>query len=291
MLLNVLLAGLSLAAFYFILSAGLSLVFGIMGVLNFASAGYFVLGVYATWYGLGHGWGMLPALLLAAAVGGAVAWLVEAALLRPLYGNVGGQILTTLGVMLILGETVNWIFGPQIQEEPMQGLLAGTVVLGGMPFPVYRLLLIAAGIMIFLLLSSVLRDTAIGLKVRAGVESQTLAELAGVRVAPLRSFVYAAGGVLAGLAGGLYGPFSGVYPTAGVDTLLLTFIVVVIGGLGSVPGTLAASLVIGLAEALVGFYAPNLALTVNVLAMIVILVLRPQGLLGKPPGRRDTHAA
>jgi branched-chain amino acid transport system permease protein len=291
MLLNVVLAGLSLAALYFILSAGLSLVFGIMGVLNFASAGYFVIGVYATWYGLGSGWGILPALLFAALVGGAAAWLVEAALLRPLYGNVGGQILTTLGVMLILGEAVSWIFGPQIQQEPMHGVLAGTIQLGGMPFPIYRLLLIAAGAVIFLLLFGVMRYTAIGLKVRAGVESRTLAELSGVRVEPLRSLVYAAGGVLAGLAGGLYGPFSGVYPTAGVDTLLLTFIVVVIGGLGSVPGTLAASLVIGLAEALVGFYAPNLALTVNVLAMIVILVLRPQGLLGKPPGRRDTHAA
>ncbi len=291
MILNVLLSGLSLAAFYFILSAGLSLVFGIMGVLNFASAGYFVAGLYAAWFGLGHGWGILPAFIFAAVVGGVLALLVEVSLLRPLYGNVGGQILTTLGVMLILDEAVNWVFGPQIQQEQMTGLLSQTVMFGGMPFPVFRLLLIAVGVLIFLLLALALRYTGLGLRVRAGVDSQTLAELAGVRVAPLRSIVYALGGMLAGLAGALYGPFSGVYPSAGLDTLLLTFIVVVVGGLGSIPGTLAASLVIGLAEALVGFFVPSLALTVNVLVMILVLLLRPQGLLGKPPGRRDTHAA
>ena len=288
---NVVLAGISLAAFYFVLSAGLSLVFGIMGVLNFASAGYFLIGLYASWFLLGHGSGFLLATLAAGLVGGVVALIVEFALLRPLYRNPGGQLLTTLGVMLILSEAVNWIFGPQIQQEPMHGLLAATLPVGGVPFPVYRLVLIGAGLVIYGLLMLLMRGTSLGLKVRAGVESQTLAELAGIRVMPLRSLVYALGGVLAGFAGAFYGPFGGVYPGAGTDTLLLTFIVVVIGGLGSVGGTLVASLVIGLAEALVGFFAPNLALTVNVLAMIIVLVLRPQGLLGQAPGRRDTHAA
>jgi branched-chain amino acid transport system permease protein len=291
MIVNVVLAGISLAAFYFVLSAGLSLVFGIMGVLNFASAGYFLIGLYASWYLLGHGSGFLLAILAAGLVGGVVAMIVEIVLLRPLYRNPGGQLLTTLGVMLILSEAVNWIFGPQIQQEPMQGLLAATVPAGGVPFPVYRLVLIGAGLVIYGLLMWLMRGTSLGLKVRAGVESQTLAELAGIRVGPLRSLVYALGGVLAGFAGAFYGPFGGVYPGAGTDTLLLTFIVVVIGGLGSVGGTLVASLVIGLAEALVGFFAPTLALTVNVLAMIVVLIVRPQGLLGQAPGRRDTHAA
>ena len=291
MIVNVVLAGISLAAFYFVLSAGLSLVFGIMGVLNFASAGFFLLGLYTSWYLLGHHSGFVLAALGAGLVAGIAALVVEFALLRPLYRNPGGQLLTTLGVMLILSEAVNWVFGPQIQQEPLSGFLGATVPIAGLPFPVYRLVLTGAGVVIYLLILLLLRGTSLGLKVRAGVESQTLAELSGIRVMPLRSLVYAIGGVLAGLAGALYGPFGGVYPGAGTDTLLLTFIVVVIGGLGSVGGTLVASLVIGLAEALVGFYAPNLALTVNVLAMIVVLVLRPQGLLGHAPGRRDTHAA
>ena len=291
MIVNVVLAGISLAAFYFVLSAGLSLVFGIMGVLNFASAGYFLIGLYTSWYLLGHHSGFVPAALGAGLIAGITALVVEFVLLRPLYRNPGGQLLTTLGVMLILSEAVNWIFGPQIQQEPLSGFLGATVPIAGLPFPVYRLVLTGAGVVIYLLILLLLRGTSLGLKVRAGVESQTLAELSGIRVMPLRSLVYAIGGVLAGLAGALYGPFGGVYPGAGTDTLLLTFIVVVIGGLGSVGGTLVASLVIGLAEALVGFYAPNLALTVNVLAMIVVLILRPQGLLGQPPGRRDTHAA
>lgn len=291
MIVNVVLAGISLAAFYFVLSAGLSLVFGIMGVLNFASAGYFLVGLYTSWYLLGHGSGFVLASLGAGLLAGIAALVIEFVLLRPLYRNPGGQLLTTLGVMLILSEAVNWVFGPQIQQEPLSGFLGATVPIAGLPFPVYRLVLTGAGVVIYLLILLVLRGTSLGLKVRAGVESQTLAELSGIRVMPLRSLVYAIGGVLAGLAGALYGPFGGVYPGAGTDTLLLTFIVVVIGGLGSVGGTLVASLVIGLAEALVGFYAPNLALTVNVLAMIVVLVLRPQGLLGQAPGRRDTHAA
>jgi branched-chain amino acid transport system permease protein len=283
---NLLLDALSLAAFYFLLSAGLSLVFGVMGVLNFANAGFFLVGLYVGW-----DVGRLGAPFPVALVGGVLAALVEVALLAPLYRNPFAQLLTTLGVMLVLDDLVSWVFGPQIQQDNLTGLLARTVPLAGMPFPVYRFLLIAAGLAIWLILSALLRYTRFGLYLRAGVENRALVELAGVNIRPLFTAVYALGGALAGLAGVLYGPFSGVYPTAGIDTLVLSFIVVVIGGMGSVSGTLLASLVIGLSEAVVGFFVPNLALTINVLAMLVVLVVRPYGLLGRDPGRRDTHAA
>lgn len=290
MILNVILGGLSLAAFYFILASGLSLVFGIMEVLNFASAGFFLCGLYAAWYALSRHLSLALALLIAAAVGALLALIVERLLLRPLYRSPAGQLLTTLGVMLVLGAIVEWVFGPQIQQENLTGAIAGTVVVAGSPFPTYRLLLIVLGIAVYLLISLLLRGTPLGLRVRAGVENRTLVELAGIRLSPLLAFVYALGGALAALAGALYGPFGGVYPTAGVDTLLITFIVVVVGGLGSITGTLVASLLVGLSQALVGFFAPSLALTVNVLLMLLVLALRPQGMFGRPPGRRDTHA-
>lgn len=290
MMINLVLSALSLASFYFILSAGLSLVFGVMDILNFANAGLFLAGLYVGWDTLGTGLAFGWALLIGMSVSGALAWGIERWLLAPLNRNPWGQLLTTLGLMLLLDEGVTGIFGPQIQQETLTGWMAGVVHLGGPPFPLYRLFLIGVGLVIWLGLSALLQGTRFGLYLRAGVENRTMVEMAGIRVRPLFSLAYALGGALAGAAGVLYGPFGGVYPTAGLDTLLLSFIVVVIGGMGSVTGTLLGSLVIGLSQAFVGFFLPNFALTINVLAMLVVLFLRPYGMLGRVPGRTDTHA-
>jgi branched-chain amino acid transport system permease protein len=288
---NLLLDGLSLGAFYFLLSAGLSLVFGVMGILNFANAGLFLAGLYIGWDITRLGWPLAVSLVLGFLAAACLAALVEVLLLRPLDGNPFAQLLTTLGVMLVFDDAVNWIFGPQIQQDTLTGALASTVTVGGMPFPVYRLLLILVGLIIWAGLLWLLRYTRLGLLLRAGTENRVLVELAGINIRPLFTGVYALGGALAGLAGVLYGPFNGVYPTAGTDTLVLTFIVVVIGGMGSVSGTVLASVVIGLSESVIGFVAPNLALTANVLVMLLVLIVRPYGLLGSAPGRRDSHAA
>jgi branched-chain amino acid transport system permease protein len=290
-ILNLILSALSLGSFYFVLSAGLSLVFGVMDVLNFASAGFFLVGLYVGWSLTAHGFPFVGSLAGGTVAAATLAALTERAVLGPLKGNPLGQILTTLGVMLILGESVNWVFGPEIQQDPLTGILARSVSIGGQPFLVYRLFLIAMGLAIWLALTLLLTRTRLGLLVRAGVEDRTLVELAGIRVRPLFTVVYTLGGALAGLAGVLYGPFGGVYPTAGIDTLLLTFIVTVIGGLGSISGTLLASVLVGCSEAFVGFYLPNFALAVNVLVMVLVLLLRPAGLLGRVRTRVDTHAA
>lgn len=291
MTLNLALSALSLASFYFVLSAGLSLVFGVMDILNFANAGVFLAGLYVGWDVTRLGLPFWFALLAGFVVGGVVAAVVEKLLLAPLYRNPFAQLLTTLGVMLVLNDVVNWIFGPQIQEDNLSGWLSHTVILGHVPFPVYRFILILIGLVIWLGLASLLRFTRLGLYLRAGVENRVLVDLAGVDVRPLFTVAYALGGALAAVAGVLYGPFGGVYPSAGLETLVLSFIVVVIGGMGSITGTVLGSLVIGLSESIVGFFVPNLALTVNVLAMLVVLLVRPYGILGKGPGRRDTHAA
>lgn len=291
MAVNLALSALSLASFYFVLSAGLSLVFGVMDILNFANAGLFVAGVYVGWDLTRLNWPFGWALLAAFVVGAFLAAIVERFLLAPLYKNPLGQLLTTLGVMLVLGDLVNWIFGPNIQQDNLQGWMAGVVHWGGMALPIYRLILIAAGLVIWAGLMALLRYTRFGLILRAGVENRVLVDLAGINVRPLFTLAYALGGGLAAVAGTLYGPFGGVYPTAGTDTLVLSFIVVVIGGMGSVTGTVLGALVIGLSESIVGFFVPNLALTINVLAMLVVLMVRPYGLLGMAPGRKDTHAA
>ena len=290
MAVNLALSALSLASFYFILSAGLSLVFGVMEILNFANAGVFVTGVYTGWALTRLHWPIIWAILAAFIIGGFVSALFERVLIAPLYKNPLGQLLTTLGIMLILDELVNWIFGPQIQQDNESGWISGVVHWGGMPFPLYRLFVIAVGIVIWLGLIVILRYTRFGLLLRAGVESRVLVDLSGVDVRPLFTLAYALGGGLAAVAGTLYGPFGGVYPQAGLDTLVLSFIVVVIGGMGSITGTLLGALVIGISESVVGFFVPNLALTINVLAMLVVLLVRPYGILGLTPGRKDTHA-
>lgn len=291
MFLNLVLDALSLGSFYFILAAGLSLVFGVMDVLNFANAGFFLVGLYVGWILTAHGVPFVGSLLGGTVVAGGLAALTERTVLGSLKGNVLGQILTTLGVMLVLGEVVNWVFGPQIQQDPLQGVLADSIPVGGQPFLIYRLFLLFMGLVIWAGLTLLLRRTRLGLLVRAGVEDRTLVELAGIHVRPLFTAVYTLGGALAGLAGVLFGPFGGVYPTAGVDTLLLTFIITVIGGLGSISGTLLASVLVGLSQSFVGFYLPNLALAVNVLVMVIVLLLRPAGLLGSVRVRVDTHGA
>ncbi len=290
MAVNLALSALSLASFYFILSSGLSLVFGVMNVLNFANAGLFLVGLYV-------GWDLtrlhLPFYIAcggAFAAAGAAAAIIQLALLAPLYKNPLGQLLTTLGVMLILGDLVSWIFGPQIQQDNLKGWLGSVVIVDHMPFPHYRLVLIACGLVIWLGLMALLHWTRFGLYLRAGVENRVLLDVSGINVRPLFTLAYALGGALAGLAGALYGPFGGVYPSAGLDTLVLSFIVVVIGGMGSITGTLLGSLVIGCSESVVGFFVPNLALTINVLAMLVVLLIRPYGLLGVGQERKDSHA-
>ncbi len=291
MTLNLALSALSLASFYFVLSSGLSLVFGVMDILNFANAGIFLAGLYVGWDVMRMHLPFGVALAAGFTAGAIVAVMVERLLLAPLYRNPFAQLLTTLGVMLVLNDLVNWIFGPQIQQDNLNGWLAQTISVGHMPFPVFRLILIGSGLVIWVGLLAILRYTRLGLYLRAGVENRVLVELAGIDIRPLFTAAYGLGGALAGLAGVLYGPFGGVYPTAGLDMLVLSFIVVVIGGMGSVTGTLLGSLVIGLSESIIGFFVPNLALTVNVLAMLVVLLVRPYGILGKGMGRKDTHAA
>lgn len=280
--LNVLLNGLAVGMLYFLLASGLSLIFGLMSVLNFAHGAFFMLGAYAGlmvfnrtgsfWWGLAGG-------LVAGAIIGV---LVELLAVRTVYGNHLYQALLTLGLGLVFEEGVRWIWGPTIQTmPPLPAYLTGSVDIGGMPFARYRLFLIVFGAVIMLLFWLFLARTKLGMTIRAGVENREVLQALGVNVPLIFTFVFALGGALAGLGGMAAAPFMGVHPGLGLDNGMKAFIIVVVGGFGSYAGAMAASLLVGIAGAFVAQYVPALAVAFNVGLMAIVLLLRPQGLLGK----------
>ncbi|MDP9375358.1 MAG: branched-chain amino acid ABC transporter permease [Chloroflexota bacterium] len=289
------LTGLALGAMYFLLAAGLSLIFGLMDVLNFAHGAFFTWGAYAAWWTIGRlspaGAGTTGAFLLslvAATVAGAVlAALVEVVLLRPLYRRPIYQVLVTLGVGLALSELVAVIWRHDAQRFPQPRWLAATSTILGARVPNNRLVLIVAAAIVLGGMLLFLRRTRYGLIVRAGAENREMVQALGIDVGRAFTIVFALGGALAGL-GGVFGAayFGAIDPGFGSVNLIFAFIVVVIGGLGSIGGSAIAAAIIGLAQQYANYYGTQwlggtwLGDFIVVLLLAVVLLVRPRGLLG-----------
>jgi len=277
---SLLLQGVSLGMLYFLIASGLSLIFGLMGVLNLAHGSLFMWGAYVamTVYGLTGCFVLgLVGGLLAGAVLGVV---LETALIRRLYGNPVGQVLLTLGLILVLDETVKLIWGPTLLPYPKPAFLAGSAEVLGRAFPHYRIFLIVLGALVWLVIHLVLNRTKVGLIIRAGVEDREMVTTLGIDVKKVFTGVFALGGALAALGGAAAGPFLLVYPQLGLNNLFPAIIVVVIGGLGSFTGSVIGGLLVGVTQSFVGYYEPQLAVAVNVALMALVLLVRPHGLLG-----------
>ena len=290
-------SGLALGAIYFLVASGLSLIYGLMGVLNFAHGAYLTVGAYAAWLiatSTPAAWG-LPArfaigVVAGVAVGAVVGGLTEVLLIRPLYGRHVAQILVTVGLDLVLGALIMGGFGGNSQTLPVPGWLTSAARLGPELLPHSEFVAIGAGLAVLMGLAWFLRHTRYGLIVRAGVENREMVQALGIDVGRAFTLIFLLGGALAGLAGVLNAVvFSGslVFPTQGDQLLIFAFIVVVIGGLGSLSGSAVAAVLVGLVQDYVNFYAGNQAglaelgnLSV-VLLLAVILQLRPQGLFGQ----------
>ncbi len=278
--------GVGLGALYFLIASGLSLIYGLMGVLNFAHGAFLTVGAYAMWFTeskLG-GVAVLPRFLLGSlaglVVGAVFAALVELVLIRPLYRRHIEQVLVTVGLALATTALVVSIWGNDARPVPAPAWLGETTTVLGANIPNDRWLLIATALVVLFALNAFLRRTRYGLVIRAGVENRAMVTALGIDVRRAFTLVFAIGGVAAALAGVLSNVyFSTVDPSRGTSLLIFAFIVVVIGGLGSLRGTAAAALVVGLVQQYANYYASSGLGDLSVVLLLgLVLLVRPRGL-------------
>jgi branched-chain amino acid transport system permease protein len=288
--------GIGLGAMYFLIASGLSLIYGLMGVLNFAHGAFITVGSYATWWTSVHVfdgvhsllWRFLLSALLGLVCGGVFAALVELILIRPLYTRHIEQVLVTVGLQLAFVALVRGIWGPDAKPFAVPAWLHETTDIAGAHIPNDRWVEIATAAVVLGLLQLFLRKTRYGLIIRAGVENRSMVQALGIDVRKAFTLVFALGGVAAAIAGVLSGVyFNVVGPEQGTSLLIFAFIVVVIGGLGSIGGSAAAAVVVGLTQQYTNYYASSgVGDMVVVLLLGIVLMLRPRGFAGAIVGAR-----
>jgi branched-chain amino acid transport system permease protein len=278
-----LLLGLVNGSFYALLSLGLAVIFGLLGIVNFAHGALYMIGAYVAWAGLERfGINYWFSLLLAPLVVGAVGALIEHSLLRrlyridPIYG-----LLLTFGLALIAEGVFRYYYGVSGQSYPVPELLAGATNLGFMVLPNYRAWVVLASLIVCLGTWLLIERTRLGAYLRAGTENPALVQAFGVNVPVLVMFTYAAGAGLAAFAGVLAAPVIQVTPLMGSNLIIVVFAVVVIGGMGSIMGAIVTGLGLGVIEGLTKVFWPEASNTVVFIIMVIVLLLRPAGLFGK----------
>ncbi|MCD6734128.1 MAG: branched-chain amino acid ABC transporter permease [Burkholderiaceae bacterium] len=285
-------AGLAMGMIIFIIASGLTLVFGLMDVLNFGHGVFIALGAFVAVSVLAPMGGLTgsasmaanlvavgAAMLVAMAVAGVIGYVFERLIVRPVYGQHLKQILITMGGMIIGEELIKVIWGPDQIPLPLPEGLRGSYLLGEAAVEKYRVIAVVVGLAVFLAMVFVLNRTKIGLLIRAGVQDREMVESLGYRIRRLFVGVFVAGSALAGLGGVMWGLYQqNVIPQMGAQVNILIFIVIIIGGLGSAGGCFVGALLVGLMANYTGFLAPKVALFSNILLMVAILLWRPQGL-------------
>ncbi len=281
------LAGISNGMLLFLIAAGLSLIFGVLRIINFAHGALFMLGAFIAvsltgW--LPEGSASFFAVLIGASAGLAVIGVaIESGLLRRIYRAPHEfQLLLTFALVFILGDAVKLIWGNEDHSVATPPLLVGSTHALGVTFPTYRLFLIAAGIAVALGLWYVLHKTRWGIFVRAATMDRAMLGALGVNTRVLFTTVFALGAALAGLGGALAAPVVSIGPGLHVQVIIDAFVVVVIGGMGSVMGAFVASLLVGLVNAFGILAFPGLSVVLTFALMAVVLIVRPWGLFGNP---------
>ncbi|MCY3984893.1 MAG: branched-chain amino acid ABC transporter permease [Roseovarius sp.] len=286
-------SGLAMGMMIFIMASGLTLVFGLMDVINFGHGAFISVGAFvgiSVILALGE-WSAAPSLLLNMAailiavvaamfVTGALGWGFERLIVRPVYGAHLKQILVTVGGLIVIEQLIHVVWGPDEIFFSRPETLKGVVTFGDAAIERYRLLAVVFGLTLFVAMRAVLTRTKIGLIVRAGVENGEMVEALGYRLRMVFIGVFIAGSALAGLGGVMWGMYQEVI-TAGMGErmMILVFIVVIIGGLGSVEGAFIGALMVGLLQNYIAFLEPKLALISNIALMTAILMWRPQGMM------------
>jgi branched-chain amino acid transport system permease protein len=285
-------AGLAMGMMIFIMASGLTLVFGLMDVMNFAHGAFITVGAYAAASVLvafradmqapslaANLAAIGPAVLAAIALAAAVGFFFERVIIRPVYGDHLKQILVTVGGLIVVEQLIHVVWGPDIIPLPRPATITGSVLIGDAAIERYRMLAVVVGLAVFAAMWLVLGRTRLGLLIRAGVENAEMVESLGYRIRRLFIGVFVAGSGLAGLGGVMWAMYQeSVNAAMGMQVMVVIFIVIIIGGLGSVGGCFVGALLVGLVANYIGYVAPKLALGSNILLMVLILLWRPRGL-------------
>jgi branched-chain amino acid transport system permease protein len=277
-----LLNGIALGSILFLLAAGLSLALGVMGILNLAHGALYMVGAYVGWtIAVDQGLNFWLAVLVAAIVGGLLGLVMERGFFRYLHGRLNEQVLLTIGFLYILTNLTRWIWGPIPKASFTAPFLSGTFPVGDYTYPFSRIATIVIGILLAVGLWWLLERTRTGAVIRAGIDDREMTMGMGINVGLVSTAVFVLGAFIAGAAGVIGANLFGVDLDLGRDILLYALIVVVLGGLGSIPGALLGSMLIGIVDSFIKGLNPELGYFSIYLIMIIILLIRPTGLLGK----------
>lgn len=272
---------LALGGLLFLLSSGFSLIFGLMRIANLTHGALFMLGAYVGVSILKY----VPDLWLAALLGGllvaAFGGLIERLILRPIAGNVLGQVLVTLGFAFIIADLCLMVWGGDPIPVPTPESLRQPIVVAGVAFPTYRLVVVGIAVMTAIALYLLMERTRLGAMIRAGVDDMQMARAVGIPVSRIFTVVFCLGAALAGAGGIIGGPILSAYPGLDADMLPLALIVVILGGVGSLVGAFVGSFIIGFVYTFGSALLPDLAYVILFLPMIVVIAFRPRGLFGR----------
>ncbi len=277
-----LVTGLALGAVYALLATGLSLIFGMLTVVNFAHGAFFMVGAFLGVYFHGVTGNFWYSLLLVPLITALLGLVVERFLVRPLYGRgIDYPLLLTFGLSYVLVDAMRFLFGIEGLPSSTPLALRGATQLGFGQFPTYRLFLIGATAVVIGALWLFIEKTRYGLIIRAGARDPEMVRVLGIDVAKVWLLVFAAGTAIAGLAGALAAPTRAVNPEMGITVLAESFVVTVVGGMGSLPGAVVAGLLVGVVFSMTSLFAPEYAELSIFVLMALVLLVRPQGLFGK----------
>lgn len=277
-----LVTGISLGSVYALLAIGLSLIFGMLAVVNFAHGAYFMVGAYVGVYSFALTGNFWISLVATPVVVGAIGLLTERFLIRPLYGRgIDYPLLLTFGLSYVMIDAIRAVFGIEGLPTSTPSVLRGAVNIGIGHFPLYRLFLVAVTAAIVVALWLFIEKTRYGLIIRAGVRDPEIVRVLGIDISRVWLLVFGLGCAIAGLSGALIAPIRAVTPEMGIPVLVESFVVTVVGGMGSLPGAVTAGLLVGIVYSLTALYAPDLAELSIFVLMAIVLLVRPQGLFGR----------
>ncbi|GAA4707562.1 branched-chain amino acid ABC transporter permease [Brevibacillus fulvus] len=273
--------GLAYGMLLFMIAAGLSIIFGLMNIVNLAHGTFYLVGVYVAYTFVQQGTGFWPALLLAIVIVAALGMVMEKVLMERVYGKELEQVLLTFGLSFIFADVVKWIWGSSPLTLPVPSALDFSLNVGLTEFPAYRIFVIGIGCLLAAGLWYMENKTRIGAIIRAGVDDREMLAALGINIKIVFTAIFAVGAALAGLSGVLGGPIMGMYVGIDSEILVSSLVIVVVGGLGTWKGAFIGAILIGLTDTLGRVWFPSLTMAMIFVIMIMVLLIRPNGLFGR----------